>query len=275
MEPQLDMTMRLVVKRTFLQVECNGLHSDLQIAPRCRAMTDALIGYGLDKKAEKYAESESDGTTTLGDLDLSRTTVSEVCESETETEQVRGPPGTFHRQDSLESQKICWADCSPSAGSRHPVSIEDPQDDRTTLMFRNLPDEQVVDDFLLLLNRQGFEGTYDFAYMPMDFKKQIAVGYAFVNFASKDVALRAWQHFDGFSRWGLHGCDKVCEVRWSNAQQGVAANVDRYRNSPVMHESVADKHKPRLFVNGRRVAFPAPTEKIRPPKMRRSMKRPA
>merc|ERR1712137_858275 len=182
------------------------------------------------------------------------------------------PPGTFHKARTESLSTMCWADCSP-ANSR--FAVMDETEDRTTLMFRNLPDNQVVDDFLNLLNREGFKGTYDFAYMPMDFQKQVAVGYAFVNFTSRTVAQKAWCHFDGFKRWRIQGCDKVCEVKWSNAQQGVGANVERYRNSPVMHDTVDDKHKPRLFAAGRRVSFPAPTEKIRPPKMRRSMKRPA
>jgi len=271
--------MRLVIKHTFLQVErCELTGTQINGAARCRAMTDTLIGYSLAMKSlckGVEIDCESDGTTTLGDVNESNP-VFMHSDSEPEVDRsvslpTKMPPGTFHmRTESL--SRMCWADCSP-AHSR--FALMDETDDRTTLMFRNLPDNQVVDDFLNLLNREGFKGTYDFAYMPMDFQKQVAVGYAFVNFTSRIVAQKAWCHFDGFKRWCIQSCDKVCEVKWSNAQQGVAANVERYRNSPVMHDTVDDKHKPRLFAAGRRVSFPAPTEKIRPPKMRRSMKRPA
>jgi len=48
--------------------------------------------------------------------------------------------------------------------------------------------------------------------------------------------------------------------------QGLEANIERYRNSPTMHELVPDAYRPMLFVNGQQVAFPAPTKKIKPPR---------
>jgi len=277
---------RLVIKHTFIQIEGSMLRGELcGGAARCRAMTDTLIGYNLALKASKHqdAEADSDGTTTIGDSDVHH---QECCQAFLEEDGIKRrdrrvktsphlicPPGKFFVDDGANKldDKVCWADLSPSNNRM----ASTPQNDKTTLMFRHLPDDYVVDCFLALLDKEGFEGTYDFAYMPMDFQKQVAVGYAFVNFTSAQVAQCAWCHFDGFDTWDVSGCSKQCEVRWSNAQQGVSANVDRYRNSPVMHESVDDKHKPRLFVHGVRVAFPLPTEKIRPPKMRRSMKRPS
>lgn len=252
-------------------------------------MTDTLIGYNLALKASKGqdAEVDSDGTTTIGDSDLNHQECCKALFSENDNvvrrvktlpSQFICPPGNFFVDvGTIKSEdKVCWADLSPSNNRFLSESVDDKNvNDKTTLMFRHLPDDHVVDCFLAFLDQEGFEGTYDFAYMPMDFQKQVAVGYAFVNFASPQVARNAWHHFDGFDKWGVSGCSKQCEVRWSNAQQGVSANVDRYRNSPVMHESVDDKHKPRLFVKGKRLAFPPPTEKVRPPKMRRSMKRPS
>lgn len=44
--------------------------------------------------------------------------------------------------------------------------------------------------------------------------------------------------------------------------------MERYQNSPVMHPDVPDEWKPALFVQGVRVDFPAPTKKVKAPKVR-------
>merc|ERR1739848_343762 len=70
-----------------------------------------------------------------------------------------------------------------------------------------------------------------------------------------------------YSSWAC-ASHKICEVSWANPNQGQYENVERYRNSPVMHESVPDAFKPRLFVNGMRIAFPPPTKRVRAPRIR-------
>lgn len=54
----------------------------------------------------------------------------------------------------------------------------------TTLMIRNIPAHLTQAKFLEELNRNGFAGTYDFAYMPQSFDVQEGKGFAFVNFMS-------------------------------------------------------------------------------------------
>lgn len=43
--------------------------------------------------------------------------------------------------------------------------------------------------------------------------------------------------------------------------------MERYRNSPVMHESVPDEYKPVILQNGLRVNFPEPSKAPRPVKI--------
>merc|ERR1711916_247075 len=59
-----------------------------------------------------------------------------------------------------------------------------------------------------------------------------------------------------------------CHVRLNAPVQGLEDNVERYRNSPVMHEAVPAQYKPLLFDGGVPVAFPAPTKSIRFPRLR-------
>jgi len=137
--------------------------------------------------------------------------------------------------------------------------------EQTTIMLRNVPLTYTRTMLLDLLNLEGFKGRYDFLYLPSNFETSLGFGYAFVNFSSEDDAELARDHFQGFNEWNTEG-EEVCETSWSDPYQGLAANVERYRNSPVMHESVHDKHKPIVFVGGLRQAFPVPNKLIKAPK---------
>merc|ERR1711998_605439 len=102
------------------------------------------------------------------------------------------------------------------------------------------------------------------AYLPIDFSTQAAFGYAFVFLTSPDGAARFLEHFHGFSGWDCKcAAEKVCTVSWCAEQQGLDVHIERYRNSPVMHESVPDSYKPVLFSEGQRIAFPSPSKRIR------------
>jgi RNA recognition motif-containing protein len=139
------------------------------------------------------------------------------------------------------------------------------QDGRTTLMLRNLPKSYTRSQLLRILDDEGFRGSYCFIYVPTDFKSFSGFGYAFVAFHQHEDAVRAKQHFQGYS-WGEG--EQSCDVAWSGPVQGRQQHVERYRNSPVMHESVPDEYKPAVFENGERMPFPAPTKAIRAPRLR-------
>jgi len=134
----------------------------------------------------------------------------------------------------------------------------------TSAMMRNLPNDYTRCMLLELLDSEGFAGTYDFLYLPSDFRSTSGLGYAFVNFPSIDDAERFRQHFSGFNRW-CRASDKVCEVTWSSLQ-GLDAHIERYRNSPVMHACIPEEQKPALFQGLERVPFPPPTKTIRAPR---------
>jgi len=133
---------------------------------------------------------------------------------------------------------------------------------RTTLMLRNLPNDYTRDMLLDLLDCQGFCGVYDFIYLPIDFNRLAGLGYAFVNCVSPATAEAMREQLQGFDQWCVSS-QKVCDVCWGDPLQGLEAHVERYRNSPVMHQSVPDEYKPAVFVNGIRSAFPSPTKRIR------------
>merc|ERR1712146_598812 len=116
-----------------------------------------------------------------------------------------------------------------------------------------------------MLDSEGFAARYDFVYIPHDFSTGAGRGYAFVNLVTPVDAEKLFRAFSGFRRWAIPS-GKVCEVRWGGPQQqGVEANIERYRNSSVMHESVQEDRKPLLLKGGVPVPFPPSTRRVWPP----------
>lgn len=138
---------------------------------------------------------------------------------------------------------------------------------RTTVYMKNLPSSLTREDLLALFDSCGFAQQYDFVYLPLDFAKQVTLGYAFVNLVTPAIAERFWNVFAGFSDWKVPS-DDVCELLWSQTYQGLQMHVDRYRNSPLLHEAVPDNCRPMLFKDGERIAFPPPTKPIKAPRLK-------
>jgi len=138
---------------------------------------------------------------------------------------------------------------------------------RTTVMLRTLPAALTRNVLIQVLSKMGFTGCFDLVYIPVNFSTGENLGYAFVNLVSPANVPALWRALDGFSGWGVPS-DMACTVCWSEPNQGLLSHIERYRNSPVMHPAVPDEWKPALFMNGIRSEFPAPTKKIKAPKMR-------
>jgi hypothetical protein len=165
-----------------------------------------------------------------------------------------------------------WDNASTASGSGSLDQLSDGCDEplagsvETTVMMRNIPNNLKRCELLQLLDDEGFQGHYDFLYLPVDLKSKSGLGYAFVNLVSHESALAFTKHFDGYLSWAVQS-EKVCKVAWSEGMQGLDTHVERYRNSPVMHEACSDELRPVLFNNGVRAPFPPPTKNIRPPRV--------
>jgi hypothetical protein len=165
--------------------------------------------------------------------------------------------GSSQYQPTNTERTASWAD----------LTVARTQEWRTTVMLRNVPTSYTREMLLDLIDSLGFAGSYDFAYLPMEFSSQAALGYAFINFVSAGKALLCFDIFEGFSDWKVPS-EKFCSVTWSSPNQGLQAHIERYQNSPVMHHSLPDEWKPVLFQHGVRVPFPLPTRPIKTPKVR-------
>lgn len=142
----------------------------------------------------------------------------------------------------------------------------------TTVMFRNIPNKYTR-EMLVKQLEQELKGHFDFVYLPIDFKNQCNVGYAFINFRSIQACEIFMLNFNGVEvRKCLPGLNsrKVTEVTPARVQ-GFEDNVQRLRNSPVMRELAHHPEwMPLIFdAHGVQLPFPSPERPLEPIKPRR------
>lgn len=185
--------------------------------------------------------------------------------------------GRFHTDfvDSATIRVPLSLDSFVNEGLAFPAFAPTPPQDttnQTTLMFRNLPQQFSRPKLERLLAEEGFGKLYDFIYLPADLGTGSCFGYAFINLLTPQDVERFVDHFQGFDRWP-EGDTRRAVVHLSEALQGLAEQVERYRNSPLLHPSVSDELRPAVYTQGVRMPFPEPTVPIRPPRVRTSTKR--
>ncbi|KAL5577129.1 hypothetical protein UlMin_018828 [Ulmus minor] len=116
------------------------------------------------------------------------------------------------------------------------------EDTRTTLMIKNIPNKY-TSKMLLAAIDEGHKGTYDFLYLPIDFKNKCNVGYAFINMLSPSHIIPFYEAFNG-KKWEKFNSEKVASLAYARIQ-GKAALVTHFQNSSLMNE---DKRcRPILF----------------------------
>ncbi|PIA41410.1 hypothetical protein AQUCO_02200076v1 [Aquilegia coerulea] len=116
------------------------------------------------------------------------------------------------------------------------------EDTRTTLMIKNIPNKY-TSKMLLVAIDENHRGTYDFLYLPIDFKNKCNVGYAFINMVSPSHIIPFYQAFNG-KKWEKFNSEKVASLAYARIQ-GKAALVTHFQNSSLMNE---DKRcRPILF----------------------------
>lgn len=113
-----------------------------------------------------------------------------------------------------------------------------------------------------MLDSEGFQGSYDFVHVPVKFGDGSNVGYALLNLTSPESARRVMERLSG------NGGPLVAD--WNSPGQGLQSQIERYRNSAVVHESVPEVYRPGFFVGGVISVFPEPTAAIRAPRIRAS-----
>lgn len=116
------------------------------------------------------------------------------------------------------------------------------EDPRTTIMIKNIPNKYTAKMLLAVID-ELYKGTYDFFYLPIDFKNKCNVGYAFINMIDPQQIIPFYQVFHG-KKWEKFNSEKVASLAYARIQ-GRTALVAHFQNSSLMNE---DKRcRPILF----------------------------
>ncbi|GAB2272020.1 hypothetical protein Dimus_006844 [Dionaea muscipula] len=116
------------------------------------------------------------------------------------------------------------------------------EDTRTTLMIKNIPNKYTSNMLLATIN-ENHRGTYDFLYLPIDFKNKCNVGYAFINMVEPHHIVAFHKTLDG-KKWEKFNSEKVASLAYARIQ-GKDALIAHFQNSSLMNE---DKRcRPILF----------------------------
>lgn len=116
------------------------------------------------------------------------------------------------------------------------------EDSRTTLMIKNIPNKYNC-KLLLAVIDENHRGTYDFIYLPIDFKNKCNVGYAFINMTDPQHIIPFYKTFNG-KKWEKFNSEKVASLAYARIQ-GRGALIAHFQNSSLMNE---DKWcRPMLF----------------------------
>ncbi|CAA7408434.1 unnamed protein product [Spirodela intermedia] len=107
------------------------------------------------------------------------------------------------------------------------------EDTRTTLMIKNIPNKY-TSKMLLAAIDENHKGTYDFFYLPIDFKNKCNVGYAFINMVSPSHIVSFYETFNG-KKWEKFNSEKVASLAYARIQ-GKTALITHFQNSSLMNE---------------------------------------
>lgn len=269
----------VVVKNTFLEVEDVTATSSFS-HNRCRSSPGKVFGnlprlsefsyfvnpfYGsspIELPSPVTSPLPSEPQVSAPRLEVPSASTSETVSEISEEKAVQKCP----LNDDSGMQLADHSSTSASSSHRGACGIG-PASDPTTVMLRNLPAGSTRDGLAALFDREGFNAAYNFVYLPVDIASEVPFEYCFLSLVSPSEARRFFQHFDGFSRWPSPS-RKEAGVHWSESLHGLDQLIERYRNSPLMHASVSDALKPAIYHDGIRVAFPPPTVKVKPPRVR-------
>ncbi|CAN0913932.1 Protein MEI2-like 2 [Linum grandiflorum] len=90
------------------------------------------------------------------------------------------------------------------------------EDGRTTLMIKNIPNKY-TSKMLMAVIDENHRGTYDFLYLPIDFKNKCNVGYAFINMVSPSHIIPFYEEFNG-KKWEKFNSEKVASLAYARIQ---------------------------------------------------------
>ena len=133
-----------------------------------------------------------------------------------------------------------------------PSSLEeqgDPLACVTTVMVRNIPTRLTSLSLVDILKEYGFDKTFDFFYLPMDFKTKKNCGYAFVNFIDTGYATEFIKTFQGLQLKAATSLKSLHII--PSRRQGFWDNISVFESSELLSSTThASFFKPLVCVDG-------------------------
>lgn len=122
----------------------------------------------------------------------------------------------------------------------------------TTLMIRNLPPHATQQRLIKELNDCGFEGMYDFLYIPQCFHSNLnKKGFAFVNFTEPSAAGRLIGLWHRQRRFGMSQGQAALNIAPADLQ-GFEANLKKWM-TPRLHRIKNPNLRPFIMEKGSKV----------------------
>ncbi|KAG2310037.1 hypothetical protein Bca4012_024554 [Brassica carinata] len=133
------------------------------------------------------------------------------------------PPPTSRKRDfgrgrsSRYRNKLMW---------RKRIQYQAESNGDTTVMLRNIPNKYTREMLIEFLDEhcevennkeEGEEIAYDFLYLPIDFKRELNKGYAFVNFTKAEAVLK-FKAACNNKPWYRFGSRKILEISHARIQ---------------------------------------------------------
>ncbi|CAG9334040.1 unnamed protein product [Blepharisma stoltei] len=107
------------------------------------------------------------------------------------------------------------------------------EEKRTTIMIKNIPNKYTQQMLLDSIDKH-FAKTYDFFYLPIDFKNKCNVGYAFINFLDPYTIIEFYKEYNG-KRWERFNSEKICALAYARIQ-GRQGLIQHFQCSSVMNQ---------------------------------------
>jgi len=173
-----------------------------------------------------------------------------------------GTPAKDERLERSEWSERAERRARGGARQKEVVVLETPVN-YTTVMLRNIPNKYTREMLVQQLSID-FAGTFNFLYLPVDFKNRCNLGYGFINFLTPEICANFVSKFHGLeTRKCLPGPNskKIAQVSPARVQ-GLVENVRRLKNSPVMGLLLANPEwTPLMFSkDGLEEPFPLPED---------------
>eukprot|EP00403_Amphidinium_massartii_P012025 CAMPEP_0178425300 /NCGR_PEP_ID=MMETSP0689_2-20121128/28650_1 /TAXON_ID=160604 /ORGANISM="Amphidinium massartii, Strain CS-259" /LENGTH=314 /DNA_ID=CAMNT_0020046955 /DNA_START=13 /DNA_END=954 /DNA_ORIENTATION=+ len=151
----------------------------------------------------------------------------------------KGPSSGQNSHDAAQSSSGSETEQSDASGSLNGHQVC--QGGITSLMMRNVPATFTQEGLMQQLNADGFDGRYNYLYMPFNLATSKTKGYAFINMVTVDDAAKLVEAWSGIclvpneESWGsppmrLHFSAAVLQGFEANVRKMLRSKLCRIRN---------------------------------------------